>query len=71
MEAVRVPPSASMTSQSSQMVRSPMLVHVDGGAQGSPDETLDFQGASGTLCPWRTRAPFAWTWRAGSSRTPR
>ncbi len=47
--AVRVPPSAWMTSQSIVIWRSPSACEIDHGAQGAADQTLDFHGAAGLL----------------------
>ncbi len=49
MAAVRVPPSACSTSQSSVMVRSPSSLAVDAGAQRAADQALDFQRAPALL----------------------
>ena len=46
MAAVRVPPSACSTSQSSVIVRSPSACAVDARAQAAADQALDFHRAS-------------------------
>ena len=53
MEAVRVPPSAWITSQSTQRVRSPRRLHVDDRPQRAADEALDLVGAAGGPAPAR------------------
>ncbi len=47
--AVRVPPSAWMTSQSTMIWRSPSALQVDHGAQRAADQPLDFLGAARLL----------------------
>ena len=53
MAAVRVPPSAWITSQSMVMVRGPSAVQVDGGPQGPADEPLDLERAAALLAAGR------------------
>ena len=43
MAAVRVPPSACNTSQSTQIVRAPSFSQIERGAHGAADEPLDFR----------------------------
>jgi hypothetical protein len=49
MAAVRVPPSAWMTSQSTVIWRSPSSRQIDNGAQRAADQALDFQRAAALL----------------------
>ena len=51
IDAVRVPPSAWMTSQSIQTVRSPSAGEVGHRAQRSADQPLDLLGAAARPCP--------------------
>ena len=46
IEAVRVPPSACSTSQSTVIWRSPSACEVEGCAQRAADQALDFDGAA-------------------------
>ena len=49
IDAVRVPPSACSTSQSSVTVRSPSAREIERGAQRAADQPLDFLRAAGLL----------------------
>ena len=54
--AVRVPPSACSTSQSSVTVRSPSAFKIDHGAQRATDQPLDLLRAARSACRARPRA---------------
>ena len=71
MAAVRVPPSAWMTSQSMVRVRGPSADEVDGGAQGPADEPLDLERAAALLARAPPRGPCARWWSGGACRTRR
>jgi hypothetical protein len=61
--AVRVPPSAWMTSQSRVICRSPERLEIDHGAQAAADQALDFLGAPRLLAGRRLAAPAVWVAR--------
>ena len=65
--AVRVPPSACNTSQSTQSVRGAEFGQIDGGAHGAADEALDFLGAAVDLAPGNV-ALFSLQGRVGEHR---
>ena len=56
MAAVRVPPSAWMTSQSIEICRSPSFSQIDHGAQAAADQPLDLLGAARLLAGRRLAA---------------
>ena len=58
IEAVRVPPSAWITSQSTVIWRSPSAGKIDDGAQAAADQPLDFDRAAALLAG-RSLAPRA------------
>ena len=66
IEAVRVPPSAWITSQSTTICRSPSAGRFDDGAQRAADQALDLLRAAGGLAGRRPRGGCA-SWVARGS----
>ena len=66
IEAVRVPPSAWITSQSSQIVRSPRTLHVDDGAKRAADQPLDLHRPPALVSCAQPRAAVRWRLARGS-----
>ena len=71
IEAVRVPPSAWMTSQSIQIVRSPSSFSCVDRAQRSADQPLDLLRPAADLAGASPRAACGSWSRAAACRTPR
>ena len=68
MEAVRVPPSAWITSQSIQTVRSPRASWSVTARKRAADEALNFQRCGRIACRAWLRAACALRWRAAACR---
>ena len=66
--AVRVPPSAWMTSQSIRIWRSPSAGEVDDGAERAPDQLAGFPASGQIACRRRLRDGCVRWWRAAACR---